>query len=180
MQTDQTLLVTNTQAILNDPWYALRVTVRHERAVDRRLAELGYESLLPVYRSRRVWSDRIKALKVPLFPGYVFCRLSPDRAVKTYMVPRALGVVRGDCLHRDAQQGTYARAALPQPAGAELRGLRRNLSLDQPPTAGYQNECRDCSHLSSSKNRLVRRRQGNSVGVPRVDCSTAVATADYR
>jgi len=34
----------------------------------------GYEEFLPLYRSRRRWSDRIKELDVPLFPGYLFCR----------------------------------------------------------------------------------------------------------
>lgn len=33
------------------------------------------EKFLPTYRSRRKWSDRIKTLDLPLFPGYVFCRI---------------------------------------------------------------------------------------------------------
>jgi transcription antitermination factor NusG len=34
----------------------------------------GYEKFLPLYRSRRQWSDRVKEVELPLFPGYLFCR----------------------------------------------------------------------------------------------------------
>ena len=32
------------------------------------------ETFLPLYRSRRRWSDRFRELDLPLIPGYVFCR----------------------------------------------------------------------------------------------------------
>lgn len=35
----------------------------------------GYETFLPLHRCRRYWSDRIKELDCPLFPGYLFCRV---------------------------------------------------------------------------------------------------------
>lgn len=38
------------------------------------LSGKGYETYLPLCRSRRRWSDRVKHLDVPLFPGYMFCR----------------------------------------------------------------------------------------------------------
>ncbi len=38
---------------------------------------LGYEYLAPTYPARRRWSDRMKAVQAPLFPGYVFCRMDP-------------------------------------------------------------------------------------------------------
>jgi transcription antitermination factor NusG len=34
----------------------------------------GYECFLPVYKSERRWSDRVKEIEQPLFPGYLFCR----------------------------------------------------------------------------------------------------------
>lgn len=36
----------------------------------------GFEAFLPAYTSRRRWSDRIKELELPLFAGYLFCRMS--------------------------------------------------------------------------------------------------------
>lgn len=34
----------------------------------------GYEQFLPLYRVRRRWSDRVKEVEQPLFPGYLFAR----------------------------------------------------------------------------------------------------------
>ena len=58
------------------PWFALRVRGRFEKMVATLLDQKGYESFLPLYRSRRCWSDRFKEVELPLFPGYVFCRFS--------------------------------------------------------------------------------------------------------
>lgn len=72
-------------------WYAIQVKPRFERAVGRLLAEKGYETFVPLCRSRRRWSDRVKALEVPMFPNYVFCRILPTA---TGPIVTTLGVVR--------------------------------------------------------------------------------------
>jgi len=56
-------------------WYAVRVRSNYEANVSAVLEHKGVERFLPTYRSRRKWSDRIKTLDLPLFPGYVFCRI---------------------------------------------------------------------------------------------------------
>jgi len=38
------------------------------------LLEQGYECFLPLYKTVRRWSDRMKELEQPLFPGYLFSR----------------------------------------------------------------------------------------------------------
>src|SRR5947208_15133086 len=55
-------------------WYALRVRPRSERAVAAAISGKEYETFLPLQRQSRQWSDRVKSLDRPLFPGYVFCR----------------------------------------------------------------------------------------------------------
>jgi transcription antitermination factor NusG len=72
------------------PWYAVRVKSRFEFATSAALGERGYETFLPCYRSRRDWSDRIKELEMPLFPGYVFCRFD---AADLFRVLNSTGVV---------------------------------------------------------------------------------------
>jgi transcription antitermination factor NusG len=59
------------------PWFALQVRSRYENIVTAHLTGMSYESFLPLYMSRRRWSDRFKEIECPLFPGYVFCRLNP-------------------------------------------------------------------------------------------------------
>jgi transcription antitermination factor NusG len=56
------------------PWFAIQVMPRHEKSVDRILEHKGCDHFLPTYRVSRKWSDRIKTVVEPLFPGYVFCR----------------------------------------------------------------------------------------------------------
>lgn len=73
-------------------WYALSVRPRHEFRVCQSIEALGVaETFLPVYQDRRRWSDRLKTVAVPLFPGYVFARLNLDAT--RVSVLRVSGVV---------------------------------------------------------------------------------------
>ena len=51
-------------------WYALTVRYQHERQIERALQSKGLETLVPLYRSRRQWSDRVKDIELPLFAGW--------------------------------------------------------------------------------------------------------------
>ena len=57
------------------PWYVITVKPQHEQTVQYGLAQKGYEIFAPTYWAARRWSDRLKRLQLPLFPGYVFCHL---------------------------------------------------------------------------------------------------------
>ena len=53
----------------------------------------GFEEFLPVYQCRRRWSDRLKEVEFPLFPGYVFCRLNPQYRLPLLTIPGVLHFV---------------------------------------------------------------------------------------
>ena len=53
-------------------WYALRIRSNQEKVVAAILENKGYEGFLPLYRSTRRWSDRVKQLDVP-FVSAVSC-----------------------------------------------------------------------------------------------------------
>jgi transcription antitermination factor NusG len=74
-------------------WFALRVKPRHERSSAAALQFKGYEGFVPLYRSRRRWSDRVKELELPLFTGYVFCRFDPRFRVPIISTPGVLRIV---------------------------------------------------------------------------------------
>jgi transcription antitermination factor NusG len=76
-----------------DRWFAVHVKSRAERAVATMAHQRGFEEFLPVYESRHRWSDRIKMVELPLFSGYVFCRLDPDRRLPLLTIPGVLGIV---------------------------------------------------------------------------------------
>jgi transcription antitermination factor NusG len=74
-------------------WFALHVRSRCEKAVSASLRSKGYEEFLPLYRSRNRWSDRVKDVDLPLFPGYVFCRFDPGRRLPILTTPGIVAIV---------------------------------------------------------------------------------------
>jgi transcription antitermination factor NusG len=74
-------------------WFALRVKSRHEKSVAAAARTKGFEEFLPLYRWRQTWSDRFKWVEMPLFPGYVFCRLEPEFRLHLLTIPGALDFV---------------------------------------------------------------------------------------
>jgi transcription antitermination factor NusG len=56
-------------------WFALQTRYRFEKRVAAQLHAKGMEVFLPLRRENHQWSDRQKAVTIPLFPGYEFVRL---------------------------------------------------------------------------------------------------------
>jgi transcription termination/antitermination protein NusG len=75
------------------PWFAIRVKPNFERHVATALRSRGLEECLPMYQTRRRWSDRFKTIECPLFAGYVFCRLSIEHRVPISTTPGFLYIV---------------------------------------------------------------------------------------
>jgi len=75
------------------PWYALHVGSHCEKPVASGLALRGYTQFLPLYRSRRRWSDRFQDVDLPLFPGYVFCQLDINNRLPVLMIPGVVNIV---------------------------------------------------------------------------------------
>jgi transcription antitermination factor NusG len=74
-------------------WFALQVKSRWEKAVAASLRSKGYEEFLPLYCCRNRWSDRVKVVNLPLFPGYVFCRFEKGRRLPIVTTPGIVSVV---------------------------------------------------------------------------------------
>jgi|YNPNPStandDraft_1061719.scaffolds.fasta_scaffold04140_8 transcription antitermination factor NusG len=75
---------------LDIPWRAVRTRSNFECRVADYLRAKGVEAWVPAYEMRRRWSDRVKTLHVPIFPGYVFCR---SKAESLLPIKEAPGVV---------------------------------------------------------------------------------------
>jgi transcription antitermination factor NusG len=74
-------------------WYALQVRPRFEKVIASMLLYKGYEGFLPLYRKRSRWSDRIKEIQFPLFPGYLFCRFDINKRLPILVTPGVMHVV---------------------------------------------------------------------------------------
>src|SRR5271156_3942302 len=75
------------------PWFALQVRTRHEAGVADQLSGQGYDRFLPLYKVRKRWSDRIKEVDAPLFPGYLFCRFNPHDRLPILKTPGVIQIV---------------------------------------------------------------------------------------
>lgn len=73
-------------------WFALQVRSRHESGVAGFLESKGYELFLPLYTCRKRWSDRIKKVENPLFPGYLFCRFDPQERLPILKTPGVIQI----------------------------------------------------------------------------------------
>lgn len=72
-------------------WFGIHVKSHSEFRAYEDLRYRGFEAFLPVAPVRRRWSDRVKKLNLPLFPGYLFCRFAiRDR----FTILNAAGVVQ--------------------------------------------------------------------------------------
>ena len=74
-------------------WFAVRTRINYEKAAFSVLSDKGFESFLPLYRERRSWSDRIKQLEIPLFPGYFFCRTNLGERLNVLNTPGVMSVL---------------------------------------------------------------------------------------
>jgi len=74
-------------------WFALGIRPRHEKMAAMMLEHKGYESLLPLYKSRRRRPDRYREVHLPLFPGYLFCKFNPVVRLPILTTPGVVYVV---------------------------------------------------------------------------------------
>jgi transcription antitermination factor NusG len=72
-------------------WYALHTRSRHEKVARDQLTAKGITNLLPLWRKRSVWKDRVKMIEVPLFRGYMFGYFALQNKLD---VLQSIGVVR--------------------------------------------------------------------------------------
>jgi transcription antitermination factor NusG len=75
-------------------WYALFTLPKHEKAVVKQLDLRGVECFLPTYEEVRVWKNRQRMkLVLPLFPTYLFLRISPQERARAIEAPGVLHIV---------------------------------------------------------------------------------------
>ena len=72
-------------------WFTLYTKPRSEKRVEEELTTNGYECYLPLHRTPRVWSDRVKLVDMPLFNSYIFVKCH-ERDIRS--LNRIKGIVR--------------------------------------------------------------------------------------
>jgi len=96
------------------PWFAVMIRCGQAKSASKTLERLGYEQFLPVQAVRRQWSDRVKVIDEPLFPGYLFCRFDPQDRLPILTAPGVISIV------------SFGKTLLPVDEG-EVETIRRLL-----------------------------------------------------
>jgi transcription elongation factor/antiterminator RfaH len=100
-------------------WYALQVRSRKEGFIASQIQGQGIECLLPMYKSVRKWSDRVKESEQPLFPGYLFCKFDFQNRRPVVTTPGVLQIVG------------FGRTPVPVPE-QEIQALQLAVSSGMP------------------------------------------------
>src|SRR5260370_36864501 len=96
-------------------WYAVFTVPQNEKSVARHLQMRDVENFLPTYEEIRTWKNRQRVKVVlPLFPTYVFARISPSERGKVLGSPGVLRI------------GGNSREPIPLP-DYEIEFLRSHL-----------------------------------------------------
>ena len=75
-------------------WVALYTASRHEKQVQRQLADKDTDAFLPLYNARREWKKRKSVdIDLPLFPNYVFARIAPGQRAAVLGTPGVFSIV---------------------------------------------------------------------------------------
>jgi transcription antitermination factor NusG len=67
-------------------WFVLYTSARAEKRVEERLVQMGVECYLPIHKVKRIWSDRVKVVEVPLFSSYIFVNCTEHKIRELLLV----------------------------------------------------------------------------------------------
>jgi transcription antitermination factor NusG len=76
-------------------WHVLYTRHQHEKSVNRVLENRGFETFLPLCRTASRWKDRTKIIDRPLFPCYVFFRMTENEWLTVLKTPGVHMIVAG-------------------------------------------------------------------------------------
>ena len=145
-------------------WFAITVKPQHEFAVEHALTAKGLDAYAPTCWTVRRWSDRIKKLQQPLFPGYVFGYFDSAARNSVLKTPGAKSIVSfGNTLAPIPQEQISSirqmlDSCFPVEAHPFLREGQR-VRIGGGPLAGVEGilaQCRNAAHFIVSIELLQR------------------------
>lgn len=114
-------------------WTAFYTSPRHEKSAAERLEADGFEVYCPVSENLRVWSDRKKKVKEPLFKSYLFCKVNEKERIailQDHSIKFNVYWLGKPALIRDEEIDAIKRFLNEYPeARSEFPSLKRGTSL---------------------------------------------------
>jgi transcription antitermination factor NusG len=127
----------------NSPWFAVRVKSRSEKSVAAIARYNGFEQFLPLCTTRRRWSDRVKSLELPLFPGYVFCRIDLENRLQLLTIPGVQSIIGAGKVPLPVDEAEIAALQTAATSGLPLEPwpflkVGQKVLLEEGPLAGLE------------------------------------------
>lgn len=124
-------------------WYAAYTRPRHEKRVADQLHRKAVETFLPLYETVRKWRNGRHRIRLPLFPGYTFVRISLNERLAVLKVPGVVSLVGANGAPIPLQESELMnlRQALSKGVRAEPHPFLvagRRVRITSGPFAGLQ------------------------------------------
>jgi transcription antitermination factor NusG len=153
-------------------WYALRTRSRLEKSVAEILESQSTEHFLPLQRCRHTWKDGVHIdVELPLFPCYLFVRISNFDRLELLQTPGVVGFVE-----------TCGRPrVIPDEEVALLRSASRDMQAELHPYVMSGHQVRIVSGPLRGAEGILTRREKSYRVVLRVESivrSIAVAVGE--
>jgi transcription antitermination factor NusG len=97
-------------------WYGLYVRPRFEKVVAANLSRRGLDVFQPTYSTRHRLREH-RDFRVPLFPGYVFCRVDAAEVSSLLMTPGVVHILGTGAGVKPINEGEIAAIRLALQAG---------------------------------------------------------------
>ncbi len=101
-------------------WFALGVAPRHEKRVSELLQHKGYETFLPLIPRRHQYARRAREFEIPLFPGYLFCRVDLATRLPILTTPGVLQFIGAGRVPLPIEEGEITALQRVVAAGISL------------------------------------------------------------
>ncbi|MBV9761969.1 MAG: UpxY family transcription antiterminator [Acidobacteriaceae bacterium] len=91
-------------------WFAVFVKSKHEKRVGQHLRTRNIEYFLPSYTCERRWKDGSRqTLRLPLFPNYLFARVTRRERIPVLATPGVFNIV-GDAKQSSSVSDAYIQS----------------------------------------------------------------------
>lgn len=82
-----------TQPVVPPNWYVAYTCGRHEKYLAQQCEQHGITAFLPLYAAQRQWKQRRAKVLLPLFPSYVFIRMTLSERFRILALPGMVSLV---------------------------------------------------------------------------------------
>ena len=82
-----------TELLYQKCWYVVYTRTRHEKCVAEHCTQRGITAFLPLYNVQRRWKQRRAEVLLPLFPSYVFVRITLQDRLHILGLPGIVSLV---------------------------------------------------------------------------------------